>query len=93
MIIPNLPHPTDPLVDKNGIITDTWYLFFQQMVQELQVNLSQEGLNIPSQKTSDISKIQSNSPSPCFISNKDTGDAYVLVKGIFEKISTTPIDI
>lgn len=89
MNIPNLPNIQTPLVEKDRTMNSYWYLFFTQLNQELQSNVSQEGINIPAQTTSNIAKIQNGSPSPSIIANKETGDFYLSVNGVFKKITVS----
>lgn len=91
MNIPNLPNILLPLInpDKKDQMHPTWHLFFSQLLQELQNNLSQQGINIPNQTTENISKIQNGNPLSSFITNSDTGEPYVSINGVFKKIMTS----
>lgn len=91
MNVPNPPSIFVPLIDpdKDNHMHPTWHLFFTQLLQEMQNNLSQQGLNIPQQSTDNISKIQSGNPLPSFLVNSDTGEPYVLVNNVFKKITTS----
>lgn len=93
MKIPILPTRQNMLVDENGQMNKVWYLFFSQLNQELQQNVSQEGTTIPSQTASDIATIQAANPVSSIISNKKNGDVYLSINGVFEKITTTPISL
>lgn len=91
MNVPNLPNILLPLVDPNkqNQMHPTWHLFFSQLLQEMQNNLSQQGINIPSQTTANINTIQSANPLPSFVTNSDTGEPYVAINGVFKKITTS----
>lgn len=55
MIIPNTVN--GKLVDDDGNITPEWELFFSQLINVLQTNLSNEGYVLPMQSTTDIAKL------------------------------------
>lgn len=90
MNIPNLPHNSTPLVTSDGMIHPDWYSFLTQVTNEMQINLSEEGTQIPKQSTANIAKIQSNLFSPRFVYNETTQKPMVWVNGAFENITTTP---
>jgi len=51
----NIPNFEDvPFVDKNGLLTDAWKNILQQLFQELQNNVSNEGIMIPQQSAANI---------------------------------------
>lgn len=58
MNVPNLP--IDPLVDKNGHLTDSGKNFFEQLIKELFLNFSNEGLVAPTQTSTNLITIQNN---------------------------------
>lgn len=91
MNIPNLPSIMVPLIhqDNKNQMHPSWHLFFSQLLQELQANLSQQGINIPQQNTANISTIQLSNPLPSFVTNSDTGEPYVAINGVFKKITTS----
>ena len=91
MNIPNLPSITVPLIHQENKeqMHPSWHLFFSQLLQELQNNLSQQGINIPQQNSGNISIIQSSKPLPSFVVNSDTGQPYVAINGVFKQITTS----
>lgn len=89
MNIPNMPHIDDPITDQGHKINAGWYRFLQQLVTEMQSNLSQEGLGIPSQSAGNISKLQSSSPSPSLIYNQDEKKYLLPIDGIYKTVSLT----
>lgn len=89
MKIPNLPDRQIPLIDENKNMHPLWHMFFNQLIQEMQTNLSEEGIYIPSQSTDNIAKLQTGNPLSSIISNKDTGDVYLSINGQFKKITTS----
>lgn len=58
MIIPNFVH--DKVVDGEGNLTPQWIMFFTQLLDQMQLNLSEEGIVAPSQTTSNITIIESD---------------------------------
>ena len=50
---PDLPRD-HPMIDKDGMMSDVWKLFFDQLILALQTNLKPEGFVIPQQTTSNI---------------------------------------
>lgn len=88
MNIPNLPPPNQPLHDQNGNIHPAWYYFLSQITQEMQNNLSQEGIKIPMQPTANISKIQTISPDPSFIYDSNLHTVKVAINGVFKTVQT-----
>lgn len=91
MNIPNLPNILLPLThpENKDQMHPTWHLFFSQLLQELQTNLSQQGIHIPQQNTANISTIQAANPVPSFVVNSDTGQPYVSINGVFKQITTS----
>lgn len=89
MNIPNLPHLDDPITDQGHKINAGWYRFLQQLVTEMQNNLSQEGIGVPSQGSSNIAKLQSASPSPSLVYNKDEKKYLLPIDGVYQTVTLT----
>lgn len=89
MNIPNIPHISDSITIDGKTINPSWYRFFEQLVTEMQKNLSQEGIGIPSQSSSNISILQAGNPPPSLIHNKDNGNYYLPVGGVYKQIPLT----
>ena len=89
MNIPNLPHPAIPIATKSGHMSHDWYRFFSQFITESQKNLSEEGLNIPQQTSSQISVLQAGIPLPSIIYNKETNKPLISVNGVYKEIVTS----
>lgn len=56
MNVPNLP--IDPIVDKEGRLTAVGKNFFEQLIRELILNFSNEGLVAPTQTNSNLTSPQ-----------------------------------
>lgn len=89
MNIPNLPHVSIPLVTATGHIHPTWYQWFTQTNNEMQVNQSQEGTTIPMQSTANISTIENSSPTPRFVYDQDLNTVKVAINGVFKTVTTS----
>ena len=61
MNIPN--YASDQFTDTNGMITAIWSNVITQIIQELQINLSNEGFNMPKLPTTAINKLTSATKS------------------------------
>jgi len=57
MNIPNFS--TSQIVNKDGALTDEWQQIFMQLISELQKNASNEGVIVPQQSTTDITRLES----------------------------------
>lgn len=55
MNIPSVPNA--PMVDKNGNISDNWRIFMEQMIGQLQVNVSDDGYITPFRDENDIAQL------------------------------------
>ena len=55
-IFPDLPRD-DQVVDKNGELTSSWKLYFQQLTLALQTNFKPEGIVVPPQSASNIAML------------------------------------
>jgi hypothetical protein len=86
MKIPNLVN--EQFVDKEGHLTDTWRMILTQLFTQLQINASDEGLVMPSQKTSDIADLDLDKHG-AMVYDKNTNQAKVNINGTFKVISTT----
>lgn len=55
-IFPDLPRD-DQLVDKDGNITSSWKLYFQQLTMALQTNFKPEGIVVPPKIATEIASL------------------------------------
>lgn len=84
MNIPNLP--LDAIVDQSGKLTDPWKVFFEQLISELQKNVSNEGYILPEQPTSNIALLTDLKGAIIYDSDNDL--AKVNLNGTFRTILT-----
>lgn len=47
MIVPTLNVLQHPVIGQNGLMTPQWQLFMTQLIQQLQINFSNEGIVVP----------------------------------------------
>lgn len=81
------------LVDEDGKMTSEWRDILSQLFQSLQTDFSEEGIIIPSQPRSNISKLD-DSPNWTMIGDQteDLTDSVLKIKidGVWKNINTTP---
>src|SRR3990167_4274095 len=71
VFVPNLVQ--DKFVDEQGYLTPEWRSLFDQLLQNMQQNLSNEGYVVPSQTASDIAIIQAGTnPDGSYIAQNGT---------------------
>lgn len=87
MIIPNLPNAQ--MVDKNGNMMQVWQLFFSQLITALQNNLSNEGIILPQQPTTNIALLTSAQSIGAVIYDSTLDVAKVNLNGTFKTITTS----
>src|SRR5271170_1129097 len=61
-IFPDLPRD-HPVVNKDGMMSDYWSLFFDNLITTLQNNHSNEGIMVPSQSAANIADLTATEPS------------------------------
>lgn len=87
MNVPNFIH--DKFVDENGYLTDGWRLFFNQLINEMNENLSQEGIVMPSQTTDNADIIKTDALNGTILYDSTTNELKVrLNDGNFHVIQT-----
>jgi len=88
------------LVDKDGLLTEAWRSLFEQLLQNMQQALSDEGIVTPSQDTANIAIIQPAAMNGTLIFNTSAvnggspsapnGQLYIkLADGTFHPITNT----
>jgi hypothetical protein len=87
-LIPSLPS-TRMLVDANGKMTDDWYDFFSTLTNVLQNTLSLEGILLPPQAATEITRLDNNGKSQRRVLFDSTNNvAKVNLTGTFKTIQT-----
>lgn len=88
MIIPNTVN--GKLVDDDGNMTPEWELFFSQLINVLQSNLSNEGYVLPMQSTTDIAKLSDVDKSKgALIYDLTTDEFKVNINGTWKVVTVT----
>lgn len=94
MIIPN--YIDSPFVEQKEdgkfYLTEPWNQVILQLIQVLQVNLSNEGFHLPAQPTTNINKIAANANNnsiPILIWDSTTSQLKINVAGTFRVIAYT----
>lgn len=79
----------DKIVDKDGNWTLIWLQIIMQLLQQLQLNFSDNGVVIPSQSTSNITALLSNSLNGTIWYDSDTDSFKGLVNGVVKTFTVT----
>jgi hypothetical protein len=86
MKIPNFINTA--FVDGNGVLTDVWGKTLNQLFDQMQQNISEEGFVIPSLTTTDIARLV-NAPNGTLIIDSTLNVLKVKLAGTFRTITTT----
>lgn len=86
MIIPFVPNAKVPLVGENGIVSNEWRLYFEQLTNQLQVNLL---TTYDELTTAEIADIPSGQRNGKFIFDTDTATFKVGFNDAFATLTTT----
>jgi hypothetical protein len=74
----------EPLVDKNGMLTDSWKLAFTQLFQQLQSSVSDEGgFQHPPQSAQYILQLSTNVPNGTHFYDSTNNTPVVKKNGVF----------
>lgn len=85
----NIPNFIDSqVVDKDGKLTDTWKQIFSQLFTQLQGGLSEEGILVPKQSSTDITTLSTTENTGKLIYDKDNNVLKVNINSVFKTIST-----
>lgn len=84
MMIPNFFNGR--FVDERGYLLPEWQNFFQQLITQLQLNLSDEGYKLPQLPTATIAKIDNAASTGAILYDNTTDEAKVNIAGTFRVI-------
>ena len=88
----NIPAMTNqPIVDKDGKLTEQWRTMFAQLFQQMSLNLSDEGFICPSQTTDNINKIASQEKNGAVLYDSDTNELKACINGVFKTLTLATI--
>lgn len=79
---------TKKIADENGNLTSEWQLIFDQLFSQIGVNLSNEGLVVPSQSSSNISLLTKSLPFT-LVGDSTNNVLKVNLNGIFKTVTTS----
>jgi hypothetical protein len=75
--------------DGNYYWSDQWAKIMQQLIQQLQVNLSDEGYKLPPQTTANVLELDTMQSLGAILYNTDTDKMMVNIAGTFKEVLTT----
>jgi hypothetical protein len=78
------------IADKDGKINETWMASFNELLTQLQNNLSNEGYLIPGQDSANVAKLATPQSSNALLVDSDTQELLINKGGVWHKILTTP---
>ncbi len=87
MIVPTFSY--DKVVDKEGNWSLIWLQIITQLLQQLQVSFSEEGLVLPQQSSANITVIAASYPNGTMFYNSDTDEFQVIVGGSVKTVTVT----
>jgi len=88
MNVPSWVH--NRLVNPDGTITEEWEIMINQLLSQLNINFSDEGLVAPSQTTANINTIETNAQNGTLLYDSITNTLKVrLSDGSFHTIMTS----
>ena len=73
-------------VDEKGYLKPEFQNFFQQLITQLQLNLSDEGYRLPQQPTTTITKLDNAASTAVILYDNTTDEAKVNIAGTFRVI-------
>lgn len=75
------------IVDENGILTPEWANIFNQIITELQLNLSNEGYVLPQLATTDIAKLTGTQSIGSMVYDSTTPAMKVNINGVWKTVT------
>lgn len=76
------------VVDKDGKFTPTWRGIMQQLLTQLQINLSDNGFRIPNKISDDIKELKTSSTTGTLLYDSTTDELKVRLAADFKVIET-----
>lgn len=94
MKVPNFVHDKAVYTEgpREGQFTEQWMLFVSQLIDQMQANVSNEGIVIPSQTTDDIAIIAASSQAQNgvrFLTDSTTNELKAIVNGVVKTVTLT----
>jgi hypothetical protein len=86
MLVPSFP--VEKVIDDKGYLTPAWRTFFEQLLQNMNQSLSNEGIVIPPQTASNIALL-TQSMNGTIIYNSDANSFQGKLGGVFKTFTLT----
>lgn len=78
------------VVTKDGYFTPVWANIMSQLIEQLQLNYSAEGLTVPDQTASNITLLNTTESANKFLVDSDNDLLKINLGGVFKTIPTIP---
>lgn len=85
-MIPNLPQAQLEITNESMQLTDIWFLFFSQLIIELQNTLSPNGFRVPVASSATIAALNNSGSLNTMIINTDTQELLVNLTGTYQVV-------
>lgn len=89
MNIPNIPPMTTPFINKDGHVTEVWYNVLNQLIIQMQENVSNEGYKVPQQSTFNVSALNNTKSIGALLYDEDLHLLKVNINGVFKTVTTS----
>lgn len=89
MNIPNIPPMTTPFVNADGRVSEVWYNVLNQLIIQMQQNVSNEGYKVPQQSTFNISDLNNTKSTGALLYDNDLHLLKVNINGTFRTVTTS----
>jgi hypothetical protein len=76
------------VADKDGKIHPEFFSFLAQFIQQLQINLSDQGYKLPMQTTDTINQLNTDLSTGAIVYDKVTHEVKVNLNGVFKTVQT-----
>jgi len=76
------------VIDENGYLTPGWKEILSQLIGQLQKNYSQEGLFVPPQTDTNITKLDNVKSNRALIYDETNDKLLININGTFKEIQT-----
>lgn len=76
----------EKFVDKNGHLTPVARALLEQLINQLQINLSDEGYILPQQDNANVTLLNTNQSKGALLYNNETNEAMVNIENTFKDL-------
>lgn len=86
----NIPTmPPSELLDENGQLHHVWHGMFSQLLDQLNTNLTEDGIGIPEKPTARINALAGKVKNGFLVTDSDTNELKIHLNGAFKTITTS----